>query len=348
MDDDVAHRWLTRLGLGKDADARAIRRSYARELKRIDQLHDAAGFQALREAYEGALQWTEYKSYRVTGESAADASSEAPYTQFEESVTDEEAPMPDFGAPLTEQQKHLSRTQFIFAPGRDAHGALQLDDAPAIAGAAFDAFFRTLPLATLGEEDGVDQCEAALRTQFENPAMLTIAARTLFERGIAELLADGWKPGHQILFAAATNFFGWDADRSRLHYLGYAGAMLNAAIDQQALFGRQFDSAIVAQRKVLARLRNGDSKPVQVKRDMVTVEGMCRHFPIWMALMVDSGTIGNWRWIYQVSGGPPISIADIEKAPAFREEQSEPANPLLQALPVMLLVAYQLWRFFSH
>jgi hypothetical protein len=48
-------RSFARLGLGPDADARTVRRAYARELKQIDQERDAAGFQYLRESYELAL-----------------------------------------------------------------------------------------------------------------------------------------------------------------------------------------------------------------------------------------------------------------------------------------------------
>jgi len=46
---------LATLGLRPDADARAVRRAYAQQLKQIDQATQLQAFQELREAYEAAL-----------------------------------------------------------------------------------------------------------------------------------------------------------------------------------------------------------------------------------------------------------------------------------------------------
>lgn len=55
MTDDALAAAFATLGLAVGADANAVRRAYARQLKQIDPTHEIAAFQALREAYELAL-----------------------------------------------------------------------------------------------------------------------------------------------------------------------------------------------------------------------------------------------------------------------------------------------------
>ncbi|WP_313458614.1 hypothetical protein [Stenotrophomonas sp.] len=55
------------LGLEEDADERAIKRAYARQLRSTRPDEDPAGFQRLHEAYQAALAWVKYRDGHTLG-----------------------------------------------------------------------------------------------------------------------------------------------------------------------------------------------------------------------------------------------------------------------------------------
>ena len=254
--------FLQRLGLEDDTDARAIRRAYARELKLIDQERDSAGFQELREAYDTALQWAAWR--------------------------DQQAPPQPETAPAP-------------APEVANYGMerppVALENPQISAAAVFEPFHNTaMQLTQQRHTQNTAEWQRLLEQSLSDERLLNIEARVYFEMHVAQLLANGWRPGHETLFVAAGKVFHWNEDRRRLHQLGQAGARIDQAINEHAMFERLPEADLMLHRAALALLRkNTQPTTYQLRGDMPYVEFLMQHFPAWMSMVVDRDVVQQWR-----------------------------------------------------
>lgn len=256
--------FLLELGLRADADERAVRRAYAVQLKQIDQAAQPLQFQQLREAYEAALHWA--RQARDSQEAEAVQATPPPPSPPEAVVeaAPDPAPPPAPAEPRAD-------------PVRDILVALdtKLQQAP----------LRSVPEAT-----------ALLEHTLEDPRLLDMDARFLFEANIAHLLACGWRPGHEHLFEAALVFFDWRADSARLLRLGQAGQVVDRAIVEQDAQGQQAPDDRDAQRHYLELLhRTADPGPQALALGLGRVMHAAATYPTWLRLTMDISNIEAWR-----------------------------------------------------
>ncbi|MES3026149.1 MAG: hypothetical protein V4857_31590 [Pseudomonadota bacterium] len=316
--------FLARLKLGTDADAGTIRRAYARELKLVDQQHDAGDFQYLREAYEMALRWAGYQSAQAApgGLGQRDGTDEAG-----DELQQAPAPAPHYGVPgvkvklKSELKSEPKSTPEAAAEPGDGAG---LGAPHAVANAVFERFHAAcIGLGANHPIGNIAAWEAQLRADLDDGDLLNIEARTIFEGRIAQLLAGGWRPGHNMLLNVATAAFNWQQDRRRLNQFGHHGARINRAIDQR-------NGMDAREMGVIARLNTpGMPGGAQLKRDMAVLEPMMARFPDWMALMVDPQTVATWRELYGnmpgVASASPFGI-DESRMPKSNAKNARPGS----------------------
>jgi protein TonB len=264
--------FLVRLGLAPDADERQVRRAYARELKLIDQERDLEGFQNLRACYEAALAW----AARI--ESAPERAVIGAPSQDEPAPADTQAD----ARPIPEGEEPVN---------------------PGVLGNDVFADFctRVEVLAAQGEQNGGDETgltapwTAALREALADQRLLHLYARVLFEHRVAALLADGWRAGHHLLLPAAIGVFDWDRDRSALARLGRAGGVLDAALEQRAMFLSQDVRTLKAHREVLSRLRRGALDKRTLRNHSTHLMTLMNRFPTLLAIVAPYEAAAAWR-----------------------------------------------------
>lgn len=253
--------FLLELGLRADADERTVRRAYAVQLKQIDQAAQPLQFQQLREAYEAALHWA--RQARDVQQAEAVPPPPSPPEAVVE-VAPEPAPPPAPAEPRPD-------------PVRDILVALdtRLQQEP----------LRSVPEAT-----------ALLEHTLEDPRLLDMDARFLFEANIAHLLACGWRPGHEHLFEAALVLFDWRTDSARLLRLGQAGQVVDRAIVEQDAQGQQAPLARDSQLEYLELLRRtARPEPRMLALGLGPVMHAAAHYPTWLRLTSNTANIEAWN-----------------------------------------------------
>lgn len=285
---DDGYPFLRRLGLDQGADARAIRRAYARELKQVDQALDPQGFQDLRDCYETALAWAAWVAQEAQAAAPAVAAA----------VVDEAEPV------------------FVFQaePASGPGPATDAGPAPAMRGHhAFERFRSRFASLPTGMAKGMKTAwTAALDAALADDDLVNFDARLAFELALAQLLAEGWQPGHEALFPTAAKRLGWDRDRRTLARLGMVGELLDLALDERLGFFAQDVQARAHQRQVLSLLRAaapcGDRR---ILAEMAVVELMLLRFPHWMPLIAPMAEVERWRARYRARKGHAAAVPGV-------------------------------------
>lgn len=306
--------YLARLGLDEDADERQVRRAYARELKRIDQERDLEGFQHLRACYEAALHWV---AHRVVLAETVPAAEEAVVAADVDGASPAPVDEPAADAEAPDGEEHVH---------------------PGLLGDAVFADFTTrlaaLPAppekTTPEEPSDFAPWTALLRETLDDPRLLHLYARVVFEHRVAALLAGGWRPGHHMLLWAAVDVFGWDHDRSALPRLGEAGAVLDEALEQRAMFQSQDVLARTRQRELLSLLRQGrepdDYLVITYAEPLVTLTD---YLPTLLGIVAPHDLAAAWRG--RVTDDMLRSMAVIEQDGRTRPWWKGGASPRMAA-----------------
>ncbi len=142
----------------------------------------------------------------------------------------------------------------------------------------------------------VPEATALLEHTLEDPRLLDMDARFLFEANIAHLLACGWRPGHEHLFEAALVLFDWRTDSARLLRLGQAGQVVDRAIVEQDAQGQQAPLARDSQLEYLELLRRtARPEPRMLALGLGPVMHAAAHYPTWLRLTSNTANIEAWN-----------------------------------------------------
>lgn len=258
---------LSFLGLDRDADAGAVRKAYARQLKQLDPARDPDAFQRLRENYEFALAWVQKLGNPPPRPTAAPIGIDVPTPS---------------AAPVVSVEADEGPT----SPPADA-----APDPAADAEAVFSSMAGRF--AACVDED---MAQHALELALADPRLLNFDARHAFEWRIGRVLMEGWQAGHEFLFVAACRIFAWEEDRRSLQGFGPLGRALDAAITEKLMFYRQPPDQFQRQRALIRRLRQAETPDLRwFEQNLGLLLGLARRYPHWLQIIAPMQRLKEWE-----------------------------------------------------
>lgn len=352
--DDVPY-FLERLALDAEADERAIRRVYARELKLIDQERDAESFQSLRRCYDIAMHWA---ATRAEQRRAADAAEQqygdtqatealepvalfpaTTYTHFDPANASAGDSAPSHGqAPL--DIKSDPKAEHAATQIRAIEAVIEADS-ETVVGEFLEEFYALAASIVVVQ---IETARAMLRRHLDDPRMEPLGSRDIAEARIAALLVEGWRRGHEVLLPTAMMEFGWHEDPRRLEQLGRPGAILNEALGEREHFFAQDFTQMELQRRLIDSLR-GEKRPSDT--DMVryadVVAGMELRYPNWFRIILAPNKVKQWCELARVV---PLSISrnvTVEKLDDKRA--SDKKGSFGWPIGIVIWLIYQLVKY---
>jgi len=318
--------FLERFALDLGADERAIRRAYARELKLIDQEHDAERFQALRRCYDIALHWA-----TTHAEHAGAADEQAEPERDGAQAGDGQEP-PD--AQSDPQAEHPA------AQIRAMEAAIEAAS-DTVVGEFLEEFYALAASVAVVQ---IETARAMLQRHLGDPRMEALGSRDIAEARIAALLVEGWRRGHEVLLPTAMMEFGWHEDPRRLEQLGRPGAILNEALGEREHFFAQDFTQMELQRRLIDALRS-EKRPsdTDLVRYADVVAGMELRYPNWFHVILASNKVKQWCELARVV---PLSVSQnitVEKLDDKRA--SDKKGSFGWPVGIVIWLIYQLVKY---
>jgi len=180
----------------------------------------------------------------------------------------------------------------------------------------------------MADKAGLTTWELELQSALEDDAFINIESRHCFEGLVVEMLADGWQPGNETLFLAATLVFNWEGSSNNLALFSEAGQLINLALKElrllQGLPAQERDQL----RLTMMRLQNSlPLTPDELDYHRMPLMLLHQAAPALMQITMETERYGYW--LAESLNAPP---------PSPPASQSEPRRSVAMKSLIVLAV----------